>query len=148
MYGRAVFSPAAIRRHAQRKSRCKTATQGFTMMTKLAGAVRGVLIALAAASALAAHAAAEAPQSRFAEANGVKLHYLTAGRGPVVVLLHGYAQNSHMWRPLIVELAKSHTVIAPDLRGFGASAKPASGYDKKTMAQDVHALVASIGLTR
>jgi pimeloyl-ACP methyl ester carboxylesterase len=118
------------------------------MVTKLAGAVRGALIALVAASALAAHAAAEAPQSRFAEANGVKLHYLTAGRGPVVVLLHGYAQNSHMWRPLFAELAKTHTVIAPDLRGFGASAKPASGYEKKTMAQDVRALVAALGHQR
>ena len=47
-----------------------------------------------------------------------------------------------MWRPLIAELAKTHTVIAPDLRGFGDSAKPESGYDKKTMAQDIHALAA------
>jgi len=53
-----------------------------------------------------------------------------------------------MWRPLIVELAKSHMVIAPDLRGFGQSAKPAGGYDKKTMAQDVHALAMSIGIRR
>jgi len=51
-----------------------------------------------------------------------------------------------MWRPLMVELAKTHTVIAPDLRGFGASAKPETGYDKKTMAQDVHGLVAKLGL--
>ena len=56
-----------------------------------------------------------------------------------MILLHGYAQNSHMWRPLMLELAKTHNVIAPDLRGFGQSSKPAGGYDKKTMAQDVHA---------
>jgi pimeloyl-ACP methyl ester carboxylesterase len=118
------------------------------MVTKFAAAVRGALIAFVAVSAFAAHASAEAPRSRFAEANGVKLHYLTAGRGPVVVLLHGYAQNSHMWRPLIAELAKTHTVVAPDLRGFGASAKPAEGYDKKTMARDVQALVASLGQRR
>ncbi len=87
-------------------------------------------------------------ESRFAEANGVRLHYLTAGTGAPVLLLHGYAQNSHMWRPLIVELAKTHTVIAPDLRGFGESAKPDGGYDKKTLAQDVHALMASLGHTK
>ncbi len=78
---------------------------------------------------------------RFAAVNGVRLHYLVAGSGEPVILLHGYAQNSHMWRPLIPELAKTHTVVAPDLRGFGQSSKPANGYDKKTMAQDIHALV-------
>ena len=82
---------------------------------------------------------------RFANVNGVKLHYLIAGKGDLVILLHGYAQNSHMWRPLMVEVAKSHTVIAPDLRGFGQSSKPITGYTKKSMAQDVHALAQSLG---
>jgi len=82
---------------------------------------------------------------RFATVNGVKLHYLTAGKGDPVILLHGYAQNSHMWRPLMAEVAKSHTVIAPDLRGFGQSSKPMTGYSKKTMAQDVHDLAQSLG---
>ena len=118
------------------------------MASKFAAAVRAALIALVAIATLAPQATAETPRSRFADANGVKLHYLTAGRGPVVVLLHGYAQNSHMWRPLIADLAKTNTVIAPDLRGFGASAKPPGGYDKKTMAQDVHALVAALGHQR
>lgn len=86
--------------------------------------------------------------SRFAEVNGTKLHYLVAGRGEPVLLLHGYAQTSHMWRPLIVELARTHTVIAPDLRGFGQSAKPDSGYDKKSLAQDVQALMGSLGHRR
>ncbi len=84
-------------------------------------------------------------QSRIAEVNGIKMSYLIAGKGSPVILLHGYAQTSHMWRPLIAELATTHTVIAPDLRGFGQSAKPEKGYDKKTMAQDVHALVRSLG---
>jgi len=87
-------------------------------------------------------------ESRFADVKGVKLHYLAAGQGDPVILLHGYAQNSHMWRPLIAELAKTHTVIAPDLRGFGQSGKPPQGYDKKTMAQDIHALAVSLGLRR
>ena len=87
-------------------------------------------------------------KDRLADVNGVKLHYLVAGKGDPVILLHGYAQNSHMWRPLIRELAKSHTTIAPDLRGFGLSSKPPTGYDKKTMAQDIHALATSLGLRR
>jgi pimeloyl-ACP methyl ester carboxylesterase len=86
--------------------------------------------------------------SRFAEVNGIRLHYLAAGIGDPVLLLHGYAQTSHMWRPLIAELAKTHTVIAPDLRGFGQSAKPDGGYDKKTMAQDVHTLAAALSHER
>jgi pimeloyl-ACP methyl ester carboxylesterase len=92
--------------------------------------------------------AAVAIKSRFAKVNGIRLHYLAAGAGEPVILLHGYAQNSHMWRPLIAELAKTRTVIAPDLRGFGQSAKPAGGYDKKSMAQDVHALAISLGFRR
>jgi pimeloyl-ACP methyl ester carboxylesterase len=84
-------------------------------------------------------------ESRFADVNGVRLHYLIAGKGEPVLLLHGYAQNSHMWRPTMQRLATSRTVIAPDLRGFGNSAKPDTGYDKKTMAQDVHALMISLG---
>ena len=85
---------------------------------------------------------------RYVIANGVKLHYLVAGKGSPVILLHGYAQNSHMWRPLMKELAKTHLVVAPDLRGFGDSAKAESGYDKKTMAQDVHALAQSLGIQK
>jgi alpha-beta hydrolase superfamily lysophospholipase len=71
------------------------------------------------------------PQSRYATVNGVKLHYLAAGKGPAVVLLHGYAETSRMWLPLIPELAKTHSVIAPDLRGAGGSDKPETGYDKR-----------------
>ena len=91
------------------------------------------------------HAGAAAPDDRFATVNGIKLHYLSAGNGPMVVLLHGYAETSRMWLPLMVELAATHRVIAPDLRGAGGSDKPDTGYDKKTMAQDVHALVQSLG---
>jgi pimeloyl-ACP methyl ester carboxylesterase len=82
-----------------------------------------------------------AAQGRFANVNGVRLHYLVAGTGDPVILLHGYAETSHMWRPLIAELAKTHTVIAPDLRGAGQSATPAAGYTKAEMAQDIRALV-------
>jgi pimeloyl-ACP methyl ester carboxylesterase len=88
------------------------------------------------------------PESRFADVNGVQLHYLVAGQGDPIVLLHGYTQTSHMWRPLMAELATTHTVIAPDLRGIGQSSIPAGGFTKATMAQDVHALVRSLGFAR
>jgi pimeloyl-ACP methyl ester carboxylesterase len=88
---------------------------------------------------------AQAPQSKFAEVNGVKLHYLIAGKGDPILLLHGYAETSHMWMPLIAKLAANHTVIAPDLRGFGQSDAPPNGYTKKEMAQDIHALMVKLG---
>ena len=96
-------------------------------------------------SDLARPAHAQAPQSRFADVHGLRLHYLTVGEGDPVVLLHGYAQTSHMWRPLMTELARTHTVLAPDLRGIGQSSIPADGYTKAVMAQDIHALVHSLG---
>jgi pimeloyl-ACP methyl ester carboxylesterase len=81
----------------------------------------GILAAVAAVTPMLAPGPITI-ERRFAEVSGIKLHYLTAGKGDPVLLLHGYAQTSHMWRPLIAELAKTHTVIAPDLRGFGESA--------------------------
>jgi pimeloyl-ACP methyl ester carboxylesterase len=87
-------------------------------------------------------------ESRFAKVNGVRLHYLAAGSGDPVFLLHGYAQTSHMWRPLMAELARTRTVIAPDLRGAGQSATPAAGYTKVEMAQDIHALAQKLGYDR
>src|SRR3977135_257718 len=70
---------------------------------------------------------AQAPQSRFAEVNGVRLHYLVAGQGDAGLLRHGSREPSHMWLPLIAKLADKHAVIAPDLRGFGQSAAPPDG---------------------
>ena len=89
-----------------------------------------------------------AVQSRFATVNGTRLHYLVAGNGEPVVLLHGYAQTSHMWRPLIAKLAGTHSVIAPDLRGAGQSSTPADGFTKAAMARDIHALVKKLGYAR
>lgn len=101
------------------------------------------------ASAMPATAQVEKIESRFAEVNGLRMHYLIAGdRGNSVILLHGYAQNSRMWRPLMKELGRTHRVIAPDLRGFGDTTKAETGYDKKTMARDVHALARSLGIER
>ena len=105
------------------------------------------LFVLALTTTITAQAQAQI-RDRFANVNGVRIHYLMVGKGDPVILLHGYAQNSHMWRPLMAQLAKTHTVIAPDLRGFGQSSKPMTGYDKKTMAQDIHALAQSLGYKR
>jgi pimeloyl-ACP methyl ester carboxylesterase len=85
---------------------------------------------------------------RFAKVNGVRLHFLIGGQGSPVVLLHGYAETGHMWRPIMALLAQRHAVVVPDLRGAGGSAKPAGGYDKKSMAVDIHALTASLKLDR
>ena len=79
------------------------------------------------------------------EVNGVRIAYKIGGSGPAVVLLHGYAETSHMWIPLLPLLAKSHTVIAPDLRGAGGSERTPDGYDKKTLAQDIRGLVRQLG---
>jgi alpha-beta hydrolase superfamily lysophospholipase len=80
-----------------------------------------------------------------AKVNGVRINYQVGGNGPVVVLLHGYTQTSHMWIPLMPLLATSHTVIAPDLRGVGGSERTPGGYDKKTMAKDIRELVHQLG---
>jgi pimeloyl-ACP methyl ester carboxylesterase len=106
------------------------------------------LMLLVASIVMPGPALAQAAQSRFAEANGVRLHYLIAGQGDPIVLLHGFAETSHMWLPLIAELSAKHTVIAPDLRGFGDSAAPSDGYTKAAMARDVHALLQSLKLSR
>lgn len=113
----------------------------FSFIRPLLGAILLTLSVLAVGPAQA-----QAPKSNFAEVNGVRLHYLSAGKGDAIILLHGYTQSSHMWLPLIAELSKDHLVIAPDLRGFGQSATPAGPYTKSVMAQDVHALAVSLGI--
>ncbi len=85
------------------------------------------------------------PGAATTRVNGVRLHYLHAGEGPPVVLLHGWPQTSHMWRHVLPRLAARYTVIAVDLRGYGRSDKPAGGYDKRTMATDLRALVRHLG---
>ena len=86
--------------------------------------------------------------SRTAEVGGVTLHYLTAGHGPAVILLHGYTQTSRMWRPIMPRLAEKFTVIAPDLPGIGDSSIPKDGLDMKTAAIRIHALAKSLGVQK
>src|SRR5438270_10597150 len=105
-----------------------------------------LLVALLPAASAAAQDRTTA--SRFANVNGLKLHYLTAGHGPAVILLHGYAQNSRMWRPLMPLLAGKFTVIAPDLPGTGDSDIPKNGLDMKSAAARIHDLVGSLGIKK
>jgi pimeloyl-ACP methyl ester carboxylesterase len=85
---------------------------------------------------------------RTAAVDGVSMQYLSAGSGPAIVLLHGYAETSRMWRPLIPRLAATHTVIAPDLPGIGGSAIPSDGLDMTNAATRMHALVKSLGVNK
>jgi pimeloyl-ACP methyl ester carboxylesterase len=105
------------------------------------------LVFLAIAFSARAHAT-ETIASRFADIDGVKLHYLTAGKGPAVLLLHGYAETSLMWKPIIPVLAERFTVIAPDLPGIGDSDIPANGLDMKTAAIRMHGLARSLGVEK
>jgi pimeloyl-ACP methyl ester carboxylesterase len=80
--------------------------------------------------------------------NGATIHVRTGGRGPAVVLLHGYGETGDMWVPMAADLARDHTVVVPDLRGLGLSSKPASGFDKKTQAGDVAGVLDALGIAR
>jgi pimeloyl-ACP methyl ester carboxylesterase len=81
-----------------------------------------------------------------ASVGGVTINYVRGGAGPTLLLLHGYPQTWYAWRAVMPELARRYTVVAPDLRGAGDSDAPADGYDKKTLAGDVHGLLAQLGL--
>src|SRR3984893_7993087 len=79
---------------------------------------------------------------------GADIFVRSGGSGPVVVLLHGYAETSDSWAPLAADLIKAYTVVVPDLRGIGHSSRPAGGYDKKTQAADMRAVVKALGHDR
>ena len=116
------------------------------MMSLLRCPLFAVLVALLTSAAHAARPSGVA--SLDAEVDGIKLHYLTAGKGPAVLLLHGYTQTSRMWYPLIPRLAEKFTVIAPDLPGIGDSGIPKDGLDMKTSAIRIHALAKQLGIQK
>jgi len=107
-----------------------------------------VLAPLAFAQPAKAAPAPDAIASKFSVVDGIKIHYLTAGHGPAVLLLHGYTQTSLMWRPLIPMLTKNFTVIAPDLPGIGEFGIPKDGLDMKSAAIRIHDLMKSLGVTK
>lgn len=85
---------------------------------------------------------------RTAQANGVKLHYVIGGKGDAVVLLHGYPETWYSWHKVMPALAANHTIIAVDLRGLGESEVTPSGYDKRTVAEDVHQLLEGLNIKK
>src|SRR5712671_4713083 len=82
------------------------------------------------------------------QTNGIVLHVRVGGHGPAVVLLHGYGETGDMWAPLAAELARDHTVVAPDLRGMGLSSRPEGGYDKKTQGHDVAGVLDALKIAK
>ena len=86
--------------------------------------------------------------SKTATIGGVELHYLSAGQGAPIILIHGYAETSRMWKPIIPTLSERFTVVAPDLPGIGDSSIPADGLDMTTAAIRIHGLVTSLGLQK
>src|SRR5205823_11056762 len=109
-------------------------------------------IALLAIGATVTHAQPSLPSSFQAKTihspEAADIFVRWGGKGPVVVLIHGYAENSDSWAPLAADLMKDHTVVVPDLRGIGRSSKPEGGYDKKTEAKDIRAVVTALGFDR
>ena len=103
---------------------------------------------------LAATARAQVPpfpasfKTRMISTNGARIFLRVGGHGPAVVLLHGFGETGDMWAPLASRLARDHTVIVPDLRGMGLSSHPAGGYDKKTQAGDVAAVLDTLKIDK
>jgi pimeloyl-ACP methyl ester carboxylesterase len=104
------------------------------------------LFILSAASSLAQPSLPSTFQPRTIHSPaGADIFVRSGGTGPVLLLIHGYAENSDSWAPLAADLMRDHTVVVPDLRGIGRSSKTESGYDKKTQAQDMRAVVTALG---
>jgi pimeloyl-ACP methyl ester carboxylesterase len=116
-------------------------------------AVRASLLAIAVLTAAEPALAQPTPypasfKTDIVSTDGAKLHVRVGGSGPAVVLIHGFGDTGDMWTPLAVALAKNHRVIVPDLRGMGLSSKPEGGYDKKTQAGDIRAILNKLGIDK
>ena len=108
---------------------------GREMKSALWGAC--VILALAAAPACALEAFPPAFKTQTIKVNGTQIYVRSGGSGPAVVLLHGFGDSGDMWAPVAKALMATHTVVVPDLRGFGLSGHPDSGYTKKNQALDI-----------
>ena len=117
-------------------------------MSRFDIALFGLFFLIAFSASIDAQPSYNKTDSRTAKIDNVELHYLTAGHGPAVILLHGYAETSRMWRPIIPLLAEKFTVIAPDLPGIGDSSIPADKVDMLSAANRIHGLVRSLGIEK
>ena len=125
---------------------CKSAVEHIHLL------LASILTILAVVTASPSRAAVEPFPAEFKSqnitVNGVTLYVRVGGKGPAVVLLHGFADTGDMWAPLASALYKDHTVIVPDLRGMGLSSHPAGGYDKKTEGVDIAMLMDKLGVQK
>jgi pimeloyl-ACP methyl ester carboxylesterase len=114
--------------------------------------VRWFVILLMILTPAAAHAQVESFPARFQTktiaANGTQIYVRVGGSGSAVILIHGFGDTGDMWVKLAEELARDHTVVVPDLRGMGLSAKPSDGYDKWNQAADMRAVLETLGIER
>jgi pimeloyl-ACP methyl ester carboxylesterase/quercetin dioxygenase-like cupin family protein len=144
--GLLCLDPAAPSSMAFTARRAGASLQGGVMLRRM------LVATLFAAGAISSPAQPSLPSSFYAltvhSPENAEIFVRYGGTGPVVVLLHGYAENSDSWGPLAQDLMKDHTVVVPDLRGIGRSSKPAGGYDKKTQAKDIRAVVTALGYDR
>jgi pimeloyl-ACP methyl ester carboxylesterase len=115
------------------------------MMTR-ALLIASMLLAVSASAHAGVPAFPASFQTQDIAVEGAKIHVRVGGKGPAVVLLHGFGDTGDMWAPLAADLARDHTVVVPDLRGLGLSSIPDSGYDKKTQAADVRGVLAKLGI--
>lgn len=130
-----------------------TQRQKTIMFNRFKHAVCASLLATSALTATVPALAQPTPypasfKTDIVNADGVKLYVRVGGSGPAVVLIHGFGDTGDMWTPLAVALAKNHRVIVPDLRGMGLSSKPDGGYDKKTQASDIRAILDKLGIDK
>jgi pimeloyl-ACP methyl ester carboxylesterase len=110
-----------------------------------------LVVALTATAAGAAAQVEPFPPSfhtRHITTNGTTLFVRVGGTGPAVVLLHGYGETGDMWAPLAARLADRYTVVVPDLRGIGLSARPAAGYDKKNQGHDIAGIMDALKIPK
>ncbi len=117
-----------------------------SMRRFLLGALGALMIALPAAAQV--HPFPANFQTRTVQAGEAELHVRVGGQGPAVVLIHGFGDTGDMWAPLAADLARDHRVVVPDLRGMGLSSLPAGGYDKRTQAGDIRAVLAALDIDR
>jgi pimeloyl-ACP methyl ester carboxylesterase len=110
----------------------------------------GLVLCLAAAPAANARIEQFPSEMRVqrVKTDGATIYVRAGGKGPAVVMLHGFADTGDMWAPLAKALIKDHTVIVPDLRGMGYSSYPPSGYDKKTQGADIAAVMDKLGIQK
>ncbi|MEU6657516.1 alpha/beta hydrolase [Streptomyces sp. NPDC046821] len=134
------FIPAFLRRRA---------VLALAVAAVFGAATMSTTVAAVPDSASTKHVVEQIPagfSEHKSDAGSLRLHYVIGGHGPTLVLIHGYPQTWYEWHRIMPALAEHYTVIAPDLPGAGKSDAPAAGYDKKTMAEDIHALL--VGLRR